>query len=302
MGTLPFAIYSDFCDRGGEARRWCHLAAQAGFTHLHWGHEFASEKPHADAELAGIGLWLLEEGLGVVDIHASAGGKYQWTSTDDALRLPALDLVRDALRMHQAWGASGAVVVHPAYLDERRLAADGAAAYRRETEARYDAMRRSLDTLLPEFAAAGCVLALENLPGDNGELLDRILAEYPTATLGYCFDSGHAHMHTPHQGYAIAERHAGRMAAIHLHDNDGVKDLHMPPCFDNGNVDWPYVLRLVRHSAYKDILSFEFSLRSTHFHRPGTAYYNLPEATIRQFLQEAHAQCQRLAEEYAALD
>ena len=301
MKNLPIAIYSDYCDRGGLAHRWAHLAAQAGFTHLHWGHEYAAEKPHTDAELAEIGRWLRDEGLGVVDIHASAGSQFQWTSTDDALRLPALDLVRDALRMHAAWNASGAVVAHPAYLDTRQLAGDNAEAYRRETEARYDVMRRSLDTLLPEFEAAGCILALENLPGDNGELLNRALSEYPTATLGYCFDCGHANLKPPADGFLIAESHADRMAAIHLHDNDGVKDLHMPPCFDNGNMDWPRVLRLIRHSAYKDILSFEFSMRSTHFHQPGTPDYNLPEETILQFLREAHAQCQRLAEIYAAL-
>ena len=299
MPNLSIAIYSDFCDRGGEARRWCHLAAQTGFTHLHWGHEFASEKPHTDVELAEIGRWLREEGLGVVDIHASAGGRFQWTSTDDALRLPALDLVRDALRMHAAWGASGAVVAHPAYLDARQLADD---ACRRETEARYDTMRRSLDTLLPEFEQAGCILALENLPYDNGELLERALSEYPTAALGYCFDCGHANLKPPADGFRLAERHADRMAAVHLHDNDSVKDLHMPPRFDNGNVDWPRVLRIIRASAYKDILSFEFSMRSTHFRQPGTPDYNLPEETIRQFLQEAHVHCQRLAEEYAALD
>ena len=299
--AAQLAIYSDFCDRGGEPRRWSRLAAQAGFTHLHWGHEFAAEKPHTDAELAEIGRWLKEECLGVVDIHASAGGRFQWTDPDDERRSTALELVRDALRMHLAWNASGAIVAHPAYLDARKLVGDGGAEHRREALLRYDAMRRSLDTLLPEFEAAHAVLALENLPGDNGELLERALAEYPTTALGYCFDCGHANLRAPADSYFIAERHAGRLAAIHLHDNDGEKDLHLPPLFDCGNVDWTRTLRIIRNSAYQDILSFEFSMRSSHFHRPGVPDYNLPEAVILDFLREAHRNCARLAGLFADL-
>ena len=291
---LPVAIYSDYCDQGANPRHWAHLAAEAGFTHLHWGHEYASEKPHSDAELDAIGEWLREEGLGVVDIHASAGGGFQWTSPEESLRLPALELVRDALRMHLCWQASGAVVAHPAYLDNRELQGASAESYRLEQERRFDAMRRSLDELLPDFEAARCVLALENLPGDTGEMLDRVFALYPSPWLGYCFDSGHANMRTPADGFAIARRHARRMAAVHLHDNDGVSDLHTPPFF--GSIDWPGTMAIIRNSAYRDIPSFEFSLRNTPYHSQGTRDFRLPEETIRSFLKDAFQRCQRVAE------
>jgi len=294
MKAFPVAIYSDFCDQGSNPRHWAHLAAQAGFTHLHWGHEYASERPHGDAELAAIGAWLREEGLGVVDIHASAGGPYQWTSADETLRRPALELVRDSLRMHLCWRASGAVVAHPAYLDNRMLqTAEAAAAHRAEREQAFGAMCRSLDELLPEFEAERCILALENLPGDTGEMLDRVFERYPSPWLGYCFDCGHANLRTTTDGFAIARRHANRMAAVHLHDNDGLTDLHTPPFF--GTIDWGDVMGIIRRSAYRDIPSFEFSLRSTPYHKAGVRDFDLPAECIQTFLQDAFRRCQRVA-------
>lgn len=55
----------------------------------------------------------------------------------------------------------------------------------------------------------------------------------------FCFDSGHRNCFTPEEDF-LAD-YGGRLAATHLHDNDGSTDLHMLP-FD-GRTDWDSVAK-----------------------------------------------------------
>lgn len=281
---MSFAIYSDFCDQGAEPKRWCALAARAGFEYLHWGHEFASSHIYTAKELRELGRFLNASALSVVDIHAAVQADGDWTSSDDVCRRKGVDLVCNALRMRNAWSATGAVVVHPVYRDSRK-----------DTPGPVDqitAMYRSLDELLPQFERAGARLAMENLPGDTGEVMDETLRRYDTPVLGICFDSGHANMLASIGGFVQIERHANRLYATHLHDNDGVSDLHLPPF--HGIMDWQRVVNIIRSSSYHEPLSFEFSLRNTPFHQAGISDFNLPEETIMEFLEDAYERCARV--------
>lgn len=289
---MPFAIYSDFCDRGADPKRWCALAARAGFECLHWGHEFASGHIYSAEELRELGDFLKAQGLSVVDIHAAVQADGCWHSLDEECRRQGIKLVLNALRMRNAWEATGAIVVHPAYRDARKSETTDV-----ELLAQIEAMSRSLEELLPEFERCGARLAIENLPGDTGEVMDEILRRFNTPVLGICFDSGHANMSASTGGFAQIERHKNRLYATHLHDNDGNRDLHQPPFY--GTVPWKKVTQIIRSSSYREPLSFEFSLRGTPFHHEGISDFNLPEEIIINFLNDAWQRCRKVEEMYA---
>lgn len=85
-----------------------------------------------------------------------------------------------------------------------------------------------------EAAAERCgvVLALENLR--HAAHLHAALSALTGPFTRFCYDSGH------HFGWGkgepYLERYGSRLAALHLHDNDGTRDQHLLP-FD-GAVDW----------------------------------------------------------------
>jgi len=56
-------------------------------------------------------------------------------------------------------------------------------------------------------------------------------------------DLGHAHL-CGLEPEAFFRRFPGKVAHIHLHDNDGRRDLHLPP--GTGSIDWIRILRQVR--------------------------------------------------------
>lgn len=103
-----------------------------------------------------------------------------------------------------------------------------------------DAIRRSLDRLIPAAVERNMTLAVENLPppcftSDGADLL-RLIEEYPADVVGACIDTGHAHL-----GGTLVEL-AGMIAprafVSHLHDNigEGHGDKHLIP--GGGTIPW----------------------------------------------------------------
>jgi len=102
---------------------------------------------------------------------------------------------------------------------------------------------------------AGVMLALEN-GRDSMWALDLVLDEIgddPRKTnLGICIDVGHAHIsqdagRQPIRNYL--ERYRGQLIHLHLHDNWGKADEHLPP--GAGSIDWHAVLDAVSRVGYR---------------------------------------------------
>lgn len=71
---------------------------------------------------------------------------------------------------------------------------------------------------------------------------------------GICWDVGHAHI----SGFKQSEQLKilkGKLEVLHIHDNDGTRDAHLPP-FD-GNVDWEDVAFGLRCCDFDGILDIE---------------------------------------------
>lgn len=88
-----------------------------------------------------------------------------------------------------------------------------------------DALRASLDELLPQFESLGLRLGLENLPTFDAvpsePEMQRLLEEFDTPALGYWHDIGHgqvrANMGFLHHA-SLVRRMAPRIVGMHLHD------------------------------------------------------------------------------------
>ncbi|MCC7173841.1 MAG: sugar phosphate isomerase/epimerase [Bryobacterales bacterium] len=76
--------------------------------------------------------------------------------------------------------------------------------------------------------------------------------------LGYCFDTGHAHIR---EGIPAAfETMKDRIRSTHIHDNDGRSDGHLFPFLSaGGSIDWAETMRLLRSRADQYALLLELS-------------------------------------------
>ncbi|MBK8799575.1 MAG: sugar phosphate isomerase/epimerase [Anaerolineales bacterium] len=207
-------------------------------------------------------------------------------------RLAGIELVKNRIHLAEQLGGDAVVMhVYPPTVQPKLSGFN---------DFLFDQIRRSLDDLEVYARECGVRIALENLidfaaveagvtdmahAGDNADLLARLLAAYAPEFLGFCFDSGHAVL-----GFDRTARYAplfDRLAVLHLHDNDGVNDLHLP--VGDGVVNWADVAALVVASPYTKPLSFELSIRHTRF------------TEAAPFLAYSMAGCRRFAEQVARL-
>lgn len=118
--------------------------------------------------------------------------------------------------------------------------------------------RDALDVLVPRAREAGIVLAVENTYDPEQynapDFFQAIFDAYDEVEVGLCYDSGHALMTSEE---VLLERFTERLVAVHLHDNDGQNDLHLPP--GQGLVDWQNVRCTIQKSSFAGPVHLEVS-------------------------------------------
>lgn len=144
-------------------------------------------------------------------------------------------------------------------------------------EAEWQKTREFLDTILPMAKEYGITVCMENLyesvgghivegPGcdvrKNVERIDRINAEYGAEVLEFCFDTGHANLVGLDFEKFITTL-GSRLKVLHIHDNDGVGDLHQIPYTftktreNKSSTDWEGFVRGLREIHFDGVLNFE---------------------------------------------
>lgn len=130
--------------------------------------------------------------------------------------------------------------------------------------------------LIPAAKTLGLVVCLENMFYEqNGHLTEGVCSDFREAAemidelnafageelFGFCFDVGHANILGKNMYQSVVTL-GGRLKILHIHDNDGVSDLHtMPYTFARSwnpvATDWEGFLRGLREIRYQGVLNFE---------------------------------------------
>ena len=196
------------------------------------------EPPRAwPAEGAAVARALAEHGLGIV---AHTAPSLPIASPFPELRAQAHALLGRAFEEAAAAGAS-LVNVHPDALGPVFARAD---VRRRNGEA--------VAALAEAAAAVGLELMVENLwRFGTVEDMAAVFATAPAAR--FHLDVGHAHLAGALP--ELATRFADRLVHVHVHDNDGTADLHLP--LGAGSVPWPDAVAALRGVAYDGTVTIE---------------------------------------------
>lgn len=107
------------------------------------------------------------------------------------------------------------------------------------------------DRMIEAAERAGVTLAFENLK--RTDRLYDFMARVKSDRVGVCFDAGHNNCFF--KDSRVCRDFAPLIRAVHLHDNNGLKDQHLIP-FD-GSADWGLIRRELIDSAYTGAWSLE---------------------------------------------
>jgi len=101
------------------------------------------------------------------------------------------------------------------------------------------------------------VLAIENTPHHSFGYLEALLHSVERDNVGMCFDTGHYHVRPENTLEATWRRFADRVVHLHLSDNDGLSDQHLP--IGLGTFDWSAFFELVDFQKVSNCIMLELS-------------------------------------------
>jgi len=112
-----------------------------------------------------------------------------------------------------------------------------------------DAAFSSLEHLILHAHHVGVTICVENTNSEMGDpaYLRAFVDETRLSGLRFNFDIGHAHLSDFPEDERIEKGFAplrDLVSSVHLHDNHGEKDEHLPP-FD-GSINWPAAIKLLK--------------------------------------------------------
>lgn len=143
-------------------------------------------------------------------------------------------------------------------------------------QAEWNKNEEFLHKIAPIAKDLGIVICLENLYDVNGNILegiccdarlvskqiDRLNEKYNVEVFGFCFDTGHANLiNLDFYDFISVINH--RLKVLHIHDNDGVFDLHQLPFIFTRNrenksaTDWNGFIEGLKHIKFNGVLNFE---------------------------------------------
>ncbi len=144
-------------------------------------------------------------------------------------------------------------------------------------EAEWGRTEEFLEFLAPMAREFGITVCIENLytgmgshivegpccdAGKAAERIDRMNEKYGAEVLGFCFDTGHANL-VGLDFERFIKKLGSRLKVLHIHDNDGISDLHQIPFTfaktreNKSSTDWEGFVRGLRCIGFQGTLSFE---------------------------------------------
>lgn len=151
------------------------------------------------------------------------------------------------------------------------------AKYLGSEEKEWEQTENFIHSIAPIAKELGIIICMENLYDSVGghliegtgcnarkavERIDRINDKYRAEVLGFCFDTGHANL-VGIDMESFLTTLGQRLKVLHIHDNDGIRDLHQIPFTfsksreNKSSTDWDGFLRGLRSIGFNKVLSFE---------------------------------------------
>lgn len=196
---------------------------------------------------------LRREGVESVTFHAPFEDLWPGARDEEARRL-AVRRLRQAVALAPAFRPRG-IVVHGGYFGW---------IYDFDTERWFEPARRTFEEVLETAEKAGVDLFLENVFDEAPGHLLRLKETSGSKRIGFCCDAGHATLFSSLPVHKWVQAFGTDLRELHLHDNLGRRDDHLP--LGEGTINFRGVLHAALETGSLPILTLEPHKRE-HFHR-----------------------------------
>lgn len=141
----------------------------------------------------------------------------------------------------------------------------------------------TLGPLCDDAARVGITIVIEHVPEGGARQLENILEiMWRVPLLRFHLDSGHAKLESRHDRFGnYLDRLGDKLLHVHLSDNDGTADQHLPPgAVPRSRTDWPSHVKKLRDTGYDGTITLEvFS--------PDRGYLLLSRDLLRRWWEDA---------------
>jgi len=222
--------------------------ARAGFQFVSLGGRQSHSRYHRPEGQREIKALFADSNLRLDSLHCPYDPTCDLTQPEDILLNGAITEMKRTLSAAAELGVPRVIMhlntAHPMHIAKR--------------------IARVADGLAPvvEFAqSVNVTIALENLDPDSEVLFKHALDLIDSQFLMVCYDNGHEMLYNP--GCELLKKYGHRLAAIHLHDNDGQKDLHLIPF--EGRLDLAMLAGQLNKLARIPDLTMECEMPNSHY-------------------------------------
>lgn len=139
---------------------------------------------------------------------------------------------------------------------------------------------KRVQSLVKYAEKQGVVIAIENLSA-NREILANCFENIKSQNLKFCFDAGHENCFPNQMG--VLEEFSDKLVCLHLHSNDGSRDMHTLNKY--GNVNWDRIARVLAglNNCDEIVLNYELIM-----------HYRKEQDTAQSVLKECFEQALEL--------
>ncbi len=229
---MQLSITTDYARDTGDPEPYLRRIAEAGFSHIHWCHQWCTDFLYSQSEITQIDSWLKSYQLQLLDLHGSVGQEKNWSSPREYERLAGVELIQNRIEMTAQLGGDVVILHIPG-------------------DTPGDPLRKSLSDLEPFARTRGVRIAIENT--GNFDAVQQVLQEYDPNYVGLCYDSGHGNVNGT--GLLCLDALKDRLISVHFHDNDGSGDQHN--LLFSGTIDWERLAQIISESSYAKCISME---------------------------------------------
>ena len=235
--------------------------SKAGFSHIHWCHEWTGSYLYSTHEMLQIRRWCDEFNLGIKGVHATSGEANcdlkDYVSPNDYNRLAGVELIKN--RIDLAYILNAEVIVLHFNLPWKHIKE------KKYWEQYLRPALKSFDELEIYCKTRNIKICIENgleVPQIYlTRMFDTLFERYDSNYMGLCFDTGHALITCKKENCLdFAKNYNDRLFMIHVHDNQGEKDEHLIPF--EGGFDWEGFAPILARSPYRFPILLESTLRA----------------------------------------
>lgn len=193
----------------------------------------------SDREIEGAAEKFKSAGITIESLHAPYGKENDLSACEEGKRQASVLKHLTVMKRLKIFGAEK-MVIHASDIINNE----------EENQPHLDNSLKSIEELLLSAEKLGIKLCLENMPPSylchRVEELKQIIEKFSSPYLGVCFDTGHANIN--HELKEQLEPIKNSIFTLHVHDNDGTRDLHLQPPY--GTIDWEEFIQLFENLPY----------------------------------------------------